>query len=117
MEKEHSETLSGLDYAYPAGTLEIELGKQISALRDLGYIEPHHSGLVALALATAHDIDRSAGRGAPSGRANLLRVMNEILQTLPQPETASKDKLDDVIAALMHDDDAEGVPFALRPGP
>ena len=109
-------TIAGLDLPIiEAGTLEVEVRKQVTALQDLGYLERHHAGLVALATTTARDLDRSFGRGAPSGRANLLRVMNEILMTLPQPEAASKDKLDEVVAAMMHDDDdTEAVPFALR---
>jgi hypothetical protein len=80
---------------------------QVAALRSLGYIEDHHAGQVALALAAARDIDRSFGRGAPSGRANLLRVMNEILESLPQPETASKDKLDQVLQVILSEEGAD----------
>ena len=99
-------TIPGLEPpTLPAGSLEAEVRRQVTKLQDLGYIEDHHAGLVALATATAADIDRTAGRGAPSGRANLLRVMNEILQTLPQPEMASKSKLDEVVDAMLHDDE------------
>lgn len=86
--------------ALPVGQLELHIRKQTDSLTDLGYLEDHHAGLVHLAIVTAQDIDRSQGRGAPSGRANLLRVMNEILESLPQPEAASKDKLDLVLDAL-----------------
>lgn len=83
--------------------------RQLAQLAKLGYIEEHHAGKVQLALAAARDIDRSQGRGAPSGRANLYRVMNEILETIPQPEAASKDALDATLEAMMHDDAADEV--------
>jgi hypothetical protein len=91
--------------ASETGSLEESVRKQVARLRELGYIEGHHDGLVELAIVTARDIDRSFGRGAPSGRANLLRVMNEILDALPQPETASRDTLDEAIAAMRADSD------------
>lgn len=89
------------------GSLAAAVAKQIEALKSLGYIEMNHAAQVELALVAARDIDRSFGKGAPSGRANLLRVMNEILESLPQPEAASKDKLDEVVAAMLHDDEDE----------
>lgn len=94
-------TLPGLELpALPNGDLEVEVRKQLDQLARLGYLEPHHAGLAALAIVTAQDIDRSKGRGAPSGRANLYRVMNEIFEALPQPEQASKDALEQVLDAL-----------------
>ena len=77
------------------------MAQQIEALHRLGYIEPHHAGQVQLALVAARDIDWSTGRGAPSGRANLLRVMNEILERLPRSlSAASTDKLAEVLMVL-----------------
>lgn len=89
----------------PAGSLEAAVEKQIEKLRELGYIEDHHEGQVALALLTARNIDGSQGRGRPSGMAMILRVMNEILEALPQPETASVDTLGDVVRALRENVD------------
>lgn len=86
------------------GTLQHAVMQQVEALMKLGYIEPHHAGQVHLALVAARDIDTSTGRGAPSGRANLLRVMNEILERLPQPVAASADKLADVLLVLNAED-------------
>lgn len=83
-----------------AGRVEGAVQRQLDKLRDLGYIEDHHAGLAELALETARDIDRSRGKGAPSGRANLLRVMNEVLDTLPHPEAASTDQLTQVVEAM-----------------
>lgn len=88
-----------------AGSMEKAVHAQVEVLRRLSYIEPHHAAQVELALHAARDLDRSVGRGAPSGRANLLRVMNEILESLPQPEAASKDALDGVLELLLADDD------------
>ena len=96
--------IPGLEQATPsAGSLEQATTKQIDRLRELGYLEDHHAGLAELARVAARDIDLSFGRGAPSGRANLLRVMNEIFESLPQPEQASKDALSEVVAALERD--------------
>lgn len=101
-------TIAGLEPPrFPAGDLEEHVKKQLDALDALGYLEEHHAGQRALALTCARDLDRSFGRGAPSGRANLLRVMNEILESLPQPEAASADKLAEVVAALKDADDEE----------
>lgn len=106
-------TLPGLELPAPApsgGTVVRDaMQRQLDKLRSLGYIEEHHDGLVQLALTVAADIDRSGGKGAPSGRANLYRVMNEILETIPQPEAASKDALDATLDAMRHDDDADEV--------
>lgn len=112
-------TLPGLETPkYPTGSLEKAVNEQVASLQSLGYIEPHHAAKVELALVTARDIDRSYGRGAPSGRANLLRVMNEILETIPQPEAASADKLAEVVAALRDSDDDEEVTYGdVRTGP
>lgn len=102
---EEEPTLPGLELPeLPAGDLEAEVRKQLDQLQRLGYLEPHHAGLAALALVTAADIDRSRGRGAPSGRANLYRVMNEIFEALPQPEQASKDALEQVLDALRSEE-------------
>jgi len=93
-------TLGELREHAPEGSLEASVVEQIAALRRLGYIEPHHAAQVQLALVAARDIDWSTGRGAPSGRANLLRVMNEILERLPQPVAASTDKLSEILLVL-----------------
>jgi hypothetical protein len=88
----------------------------VEQLKKLGYIELHHAGMVELALHAARDVDRSYGRGAPSGRANLLRVMNEILESLPQPEAASKDALDGVVEALLAGDEDQELVTHVRAG-
>lgn len=87
----------------PEGGLEKMVRVQVEKLRTLGYIEEHHSAKVELAIVAARDIDRSTGKGAPSGRANLLRVMNEILETLPQPEQASQDALTTALQFILDD--------------
>lgn len=107
-------TLAGLEIPEAApnglGTVVYDaMRRQIAQLVKLGYIEEHHVGKVQLALTVAADIDRSGSRGAPSGRANLYRVMNEILETIPQPEAASKDALDATLEAMRHDEDADEV--------
>lgn len=101
-----SATLPGMELgrvegSAPEGTLQHSVALQVRALQTMGYIEEHHAAQVHLALVAARDIDMSTGRGAPSGRANLLRVMNEILERLPQPEAASVDKLGEVLTVLQ----------------
>lgn len=83
------------------GPVEIGITAQVAQLTADGWITGHHAGLVALALRTARDVDQSTGKGAPSGRANLLRVMNEILDSLPSPEDQSGDALDKALAMIM----------------
>ncbi len=89
------------------GAVEAAVLKQVAKLRDLGYVEDHHAGLVQLAVMTARDVDMSFGRGAPSGRANLYRVLNEVLEQLPHPEAASTDVLQEVLAAITAPPTAE----------
>lgn len=89
------------------GPLELALDKQLDALRREELLGDLHAGRVELARSAARDLDRSVGRGAPSGRANLLRVYNEILDGLPQPETAAANTMDELAALLR---DGESVP-------
>lgn len=72
-----------------------------AALKRLGYLEDYHEARIALALVIARDIDRSKYRGAPSGRANLYRVYNEVLNEIPMPEAVDGDGYDDLVAAIM----------------
>lgn len=95
-----------------AGEMEQALDEQVQKLQELGYLETHHNGLIALARAAARDVDWSTGMGAPSGRANLLRAMKEILEIIPQPEAASKDSLDLVVEAMRDAGNADELPAA-----
>lgn len=113
-------TLPGMEeealYGGEIGPLERAVQLQIEALQRMGIIEEHHVGQCVLARAAARDIDRSTGKGAPSGRAQLLRVMNEILATLPAPETQSKDQLDELnkLLAQAEAEEAERRAIAAR---
>lgn len=118
---QRSEKVPGLfDLEQPArekGPLEEAIEVQIAALEADGFIDAKHAGLKQLALTAARDVDRSEGRGAPSGRANLLRVMNEILANVPQPEQANQDQLDAAVEALRAaalDEELEGTPADVR---
>ena len=91
------------------GEVERATVEQIDALREMGYIEAHHAGQVALARVTARALDRSIGKGAASGQANLSRAMKEIFEMLPQPEAASSDALDKALVAIMEPHDAADV--------
>lgn len=104
------ETLPGMDVKKPEkpepGPVEIGIQAQIEKLTEDGWISQHHAGQVALAVRAAQDVDQSAGKGAPSGRANLLRAMKEILEMLPQPELIQGDALDRALEAMMNGQDA-----------
>lgn len=84
-----------------AGPVEMGITEQIEKLTQDGFITTHHAGQVALAVRAARDVDQSQGKGAPSGRANLLRVMKEILEMLPQPEQQTSGALDRALEAIM----------------
>lgn len=75
------------------GAVEIGVKNQLDALEKAGHLTAEHAGVRALALTAARDVDMSAGQGAPSGRAQLLRTLNEILASLPvAPPAAEEDK-------------------------
>lgn len=82
------------------GPVETGVADQISRLMVDGLVTQHHAARVQLAMRAARDVDQSAGKGAPSGRANLLRVMNEILAELPALEVQSTTDLDRVLEAM-----------------
>lgn len=83
------------------GDLESGVKAQIKELESQGVIRAEHSGIVALAIRAAREADQSEGIGAPSGRAALLKTMNEILSSLPQPEnTGGSSELDRVLEAI-----------------
>lgn len=86
------------------GPVELGITEQIEKLTADGWITGHHAGQVALAVRAARDVDQSQGKGAPSGRANLLRVMKEILEMLPQPEQQTSGALDRALEAIMAGD-------------
>ena len=100
------ETLPGLAPKPPKkpdpGPVEIGIRAQVTKLSEDGWITEHHAGQVALAVRAAQDVDQSAGKGAPSGRANLLRAMKEILEMLPQPEAIQGDALDRTLEAILN---------------
>ena len=101
-----AETLPGLEPKKPEkpqpGPVEIGIQAQVKKLTEDDWITDHHAGQVALAVRAAQDVDQSAGKGAPSGRANLLRAMKEILEMLPQPELIQGDALDRALEAMMN---------------
>lgn len=89
-----------------AGYVETATLLMVEALKADGWITAHHAGPVALAVVTARRVDKSEGRGAPSGQANLLRAMKEIYELLPAPENQSSDALDKALAVMMQNENA-----------
>jgi hypothetical protein len=87
----------------PAETGPVEIGvkAQVAELERGGWITAAHAGAVALALRAARDVDQSEGKGAPSGRANLLRSAKEILEMLPGPEIATGQDFEAALAAIQ----------------
>lgn len=99
-------------YDSEPGPVESGVAEQISKLIADGLVTQHHSARVQLALRAARDVDQSAGKGAPSGRANLLRVMNEILAELPALEVQSTTDLDRMLEAMAAFDPGDPIaPF------
>lgn len=105
MADEMTETFPGFavkkEETTEAGPVELGIAVQIERLTEDGWITGHHAGQVALAIRAARDVDQSQGKGAPSGRANLLRVMKEILEMLPQPEQAADGALELALKTMM----------------
>lgn len=89
------------------GPVETGTRTQIEALTRLGYISDANAGQVALALATAKQIDALRGKGAASGQANLSRALKEIFETLPSPDAATSDVLGDALKVIMAPANAE----------
>jgi hypothetical protein len=111
---ENAPTLPGFEPPEPpTGPGEIEQAtiEQIDALRDMGYVQPHHSGQAALTIATARALDRAiAGRrGAASGIANLSRALKENFEMLPMPEIASTDDLKLALERILDEEQPSDV--------
>lgn len=58
----------------------------IDARRSSGIITEIDEAVAALVLAAARKLDATAGLGRPSGRAQLLAAMSDLLEQLPAPE-------------------------------
>lgn len=83
------------------GAVEIGVKNQLDALETAGHLTAEHAGVRALALTAARDVDMSTGVGAPSGRAQLLRTLNEILASLPvAPPAAEQDAFNAALEAI-----------------
>lgn len=102
---ENAPMLPGFDqpstHSTEPGYVERETAKQIEKLREMGYIQDHHAGQVALAISTARQIDRLEGRGAASGQANLSRALKEVFEMMPQPEAATGDTFEAAVRAIL----------------
>lgn len=83
------------------GPVEVGVRKEIENKRAAGLIDDSFAGWEALAIRAARDVDQSAGIGAPSGRAKLLEVLNQILANLPQQETTQTTDLDRALEAIL----------------
>lgn len=106
MTDEMTQAIPGLEpiqtaFSGKPGYVEQATVIMVQSLRNDGWITDYHAGPVALAIVTARRVDRSEGKGAPSGQANLLRAMKEIFELLPSPEQASSDALDKALAMMM----------------
>ena len=58
----------------------------IAARRSSGIITELDEAIAGLVLAAAQKLDATAGTGRPSGRAQLLAAMSDLLEQLPAPE-------------------------------
>lgn len=82
------------------GNVEVEMEKQINKLRELGLINDAHSGTVALCILAARNVDEMGDRGAPSGRAQLLKSVSDVFAMLPSADDVSDDAVDKIVAAI-----------------
>lgn len=75
---------------------------QVAALQDAGVLDEKHAGTVALAVATAHEIDRETLTGGKAyGKAQLISALNAILENLPQLDANANDIMDRALRAIM----------------
>ncbi|MCB4209170.1 hypothetical protein [Arthrobacter sp. UM1] len=88
------------------GELERATRRTVRAMQKEGLLTPMHEAQAVLAIQAAGDIDRSMGEGKPSGRAMLIKAMNDVLAQLPEVVAAEVSTADKLIAAIMSEKDA-----------
>lgn len=92
------------DHMQP-GAVTIGVGKQVDALRRRELITAEHEGQVALAVATALEIDRETRTGGKAyGKAQLLSALNAILENLPKLEVTASPELDRALDMILKGD-------------
>lgn len=88
-------------FEYPLvhdGIGEVEAGyiEQIRELEKLGAMTAAHTGIKTLVLKAARAVDQIKPNDAASGRANLLKALNDIASRLPEPPTTAISTLDTI---------------------
>ncbi len=69
---------------------------------------PAHAGIRALVLKTARAVDEISANDAASGRAQLLKALNDVAMQLPQPPAAEVTVIDKLLELFQIDSDEPG---------
>lgn len=91
------------DVTFPEGDLEKAVSRELDQKVAAGILDADlFAGQIAQAKLLAREVDRSAGIGRPSGRAQLHDVLRRLLAELPAPEVAPQSsELERVLAAIL----------------
>ena len=92
------------------GEVEKAFTQQMDMLLKDKVMTPAHAGLRSLVLTTARAVDSIKASDAASGRANLIRALNEVSARLPEPKTEELSALDR-LEALFNLDTREPGPY------
>lgn len=88
------------------GPVSQGVSAQVTALQDAGVLDAKHAGMVALAVATAHEIDRETLTGGKAyGKAQLISALNAILENLPELDANANDLMDKALSAILSGDE------------
>nr|DAW36652.1 MAG TPA: hypothetical protein [Caudoviricetes sp.] len=86
------------------GEVEKSYRIQIDSMKEAGYLDETHTGLISLVLKAARAVDDIKPSDAASGRAQLFKALNDIADKLPRPAEQAHDplqKLTEVLDSVM----------------
>lgn len=88
------------------GPVSQGVSAQVTALQEAGVLDAKHAGMVALAVATAHEIDRETLTGGKAyGKAQLISALNAILENLPELDANANDLMEKALSAILSGDE------------
>lgn len=76
--------VNSTDLTEKCGEVEKSYRIQIESLKDAGYLDQTHAGLISLVLKAARAVDDIKPTDAASGRAQLFKALNDIADKLPR---------------------------------
>nr|DAX90686.1 MAG TPA: hypothetical protein [Caudoviricetes sp.] len=82
------------------GIVEDAYRRQIDSLKNAGYLDDTHAGLISLVLKAARAVDDIKPTDAASGRAQLFKALNDIADKLPRAVEQAADPLHALTALL-----------------